>query len=516
MSSGPPTNSSRASSSDIASARLPADAGCWPPPGAAVPGAPRRPRRPRLLETVQAARAAMDLEACPYGNAMPELHELSALDLAAAYRRGDTHPREVVDHLLGPRRRAFRHRRRLRHRDPRRGPGRCRPGRRAAARAPRGGARCCSACRPRSRTSTRRRACAPPSGRRSLRDTVPTVSDEVVLRMEAAGMVSLGKTNTPEFGAPCYTEPEVAPPARTPYDLDRSAGGSSGGAAAAVAAGLLPVAQGSDGGGSIRIPASVCGLVGVQTHPRAGSAAAPVYGDITGLGVAGPLATTVRDAAAMLDAMAGPAVGDPTWAPPLPADETLPRLVRPGPAADCASPASPTPPISDQPVEPDVLDGYERAEPTARRARARGRRHRLHGARAHLARLRGGVVGQQRLLAARPRRRGASCARSPSGCARAVRCHAGPRVRRRAGRHAAGGRPDPAARWRRTTPCSPRPSRQLPAPVGGLRDDADPARDFDNQKRFTPFTAIWNVTGMPAVSLPLHWTDRHGPACRSA
>src|SRR5689334_16948779 len=78
---------------------------------------------------------------------------------------------------------------------------------------------------------------------------------------EAAGMLSLGKTNAPEFGAPCYTEPDVAPPARTPYDLSRSAGGSSGGAAAAVASGLLPVAHGSDGGGSIRIPASVTGLV---------------------------------------------------------------------------------------------------------------------------------------------------------------------------------------------------------------------------------------------------------------
>ena len=77
-------------------------------------------------------------------------------------------------------------------------------------------------------------------------------------------MASLGKTNTPEFGSPCYTEPDVAPPAVTPWDPTRTAGGSSGGAAAAVAAGLVPVAQGSDGGGSIRIPASCCGLVGLK------------------------------------------------------------------------------------------------------------------------------------------------------------------------------------------------------------------------------------------------------------
>src|SRR5690606_9087176 len=101
-------------------------------------------------------------------------------------------------------------------------------------------------------------------GSTALRDWVPKVSDGVTLSIEAAGMVSLGKTNTPEFGSPCYTEPDVAPPAVTPWDRSRMAGGSSGGAAAAVAAGLVPVAQGSDGGGSIRIPASCCGLFGLK------------------------------------------------------------------------------------------------------------------------------------------------------------------------------------------------------------------------------------------------------------
>ena len=93
----------------------------------------------------------------------------------------------------------------------------------------------------------------------------------MVTKLRAAGTVMTGKTNTPEFGLPCYTEPEIAPPARTPWDLTRSAGGSSGGAAAAVAAGLAPLALGSDGGGSVRIPASVCGLVGFK--PPAGASA---------------------------------------------------------------------------------------------------------------------------------------------------------------------------------------------------------------------------------------------------
>src|SRR5690606_22698711 len=117
-----------------------------------------------------------------------------------------------------------------------------------------------------------------------------------------------------EFGSPCYTEPDVAPPAVTPWDRTRTAGGSSGGAGAAVAAGLVPVAQGSDGGGSIRIPASCCGLVGIKPS-RGRISGGPTYGDPVGLATAGTLARTVSDAAALLDVLAGHRVGDPTWAP---------------------------------------------------------------------------------------------------------------------------------------------------------------------------------------------------------
>src|SRR5215207_10510991 len=102
------------------------------------------------------------------------------------------------------------------------------------------------------------------AGSAALADVVATVDDGVATLLREAGTVMVGKTTTPEFGLPCYTEPDVAPAARTPWDLSRSAGGSSGGAAAAVAAGIVPVAHGSDGGGSIRIPASVCGLVGLK------------------------------------------------------------------------------------------------------------------------------------------------------------------------------------------------------------------------------------------------------------
>ncbi|HEU5385199.1 MAG TPA: amidase, partial [Streptosporangiaceae bacterium] len=113
-------------------------------------------------------------------------------------------------------------------------------------------------------------------------DSVPDADDNVVILLRQAGAVMTGKTATPEFGLPCYTETKIGPPARTPWDLSRSAGGSSGGAAAAVAAGLAPAAQGSDGGGSIRIPSSVCGLFGIKPS-RGRVSEGPLVPDLAGL-----------------------------------------------------------------------------------------------------------------------------------------------------------------------------------------------------------------------------------------
>jgi amidase len=139
-------------------------------------------------------------------------------------------------------------------------------------------------------------------GSRLFADYVPEFTDEFAAVLDAAGAVSLGKTNTPEFGLPCYTENLVTAPARNPYDPALSPGGSSGGAAVAVAAGLLPFAPGSDGGGSIRIPAAACGLVGVK--PSRGLIPSGTGIDkLAGLVVPGPLARTVADAAMLLDAM---------------------------------------------------------------------------------------------------------------------------------------------------------------------------------------------------------------------
>ena len=221
---------------------------------------------------------------------MAALHDLTALEQGDLVRQGEVTPLELVEHYLARAdhvgafvtrtpERAREHAERL--------------GRRPADAGPLWG------------VPTAIKDLHPTAGVRTTfgsatyAEHVPDVSDNVVLTIEAAGMPSLGKTNTPEFGSPCYTEPDVAPPAVTPWDPTRTAGGSSGGAAAAVAAGLVPVAPGSDGGGSIRIPASCCGLVGLKPT-RGRISAAPTYGDPTGLATAGtprPLRARRRRAA---------------------------------------------------------------------------------------------------------------------------------------------------------------------------------------------------------------------------
>ncbi|MEV6105899.1 amidase [Streptomyces sp. NPDC051940] len=159
-------------------------------------------------------------------------------------------------------------------------------------------------------------------GSKAFDGFVPDEDAHAVRLLREAGTISLGKTNTPEFGLAGYTDNEVAGPALSPWDTTRTAGGSSGGAAAAVAAGLVPFAHGSDGGGSIRIPAACCGIFGLKpSRGRVGNG--PFGSDVTGFTVQGPLSRTVRDAAAMLDALAVPQAGDPYWAPPLPDGETF-------------------------------------------------------------------------------------------------------------------------------------------------------------------------------------------------
>ena len=154
------------------------------------------------------------------------------------------------------------------------------------------------------------------SGSAFLRDYTPAQDSELVTRLKCAGLVVVGKTNTPEFGILPTTEPTFLGPAHNPWNPDHSTGGSSGGSAAAVASGMVPAAHANDGGGSIRIPASCCGVFGMKPT-RARTPLGPDYGDVTsGLVVEHAVTRTVRDSALLLDLTAGSDVGDPYFAPP--------------------------------------------------------------------------------------------------------------------------------------------------------------------------------------------------------
>src|SRR3984957_18843211 len=147
-----------------------------------------------------------------------------------------------------------------------------------------------------------------------MSEYVAPYDHNVTRRLRDAGFVIVGTTTLPEYGILPTTEARMFGPTRNPWDLQRTPGGSSGGAAAAVASGMLPVAHGNDGGGSVRIPAACCGLVGLKPS-RGRISAAPELGD-SSLGIDGMLTRTVADTAALLDVLAGYEPGDATWAPP--------------------------------------------------------------------------------------------------------------------------------------------------------------------------------------------------------
>lgn len=326
---------------------------------------------------------------------------------------------------------------------------------------------------------------------------VPDWSDTVVVRLREAGTISLGKTATPEFGLPCYTETALGT-TRNPWDLRLSPGGSSGGAAAAVAAGMLPFAQGSDGGGSVRIPASACGLFGIKTS-RGRISRGPVLGDLTGLSWHGPLARTVADAAALLDAMAGPGLGDPHWAPPpaqtfLSAAHEQPGRLRVG--------RTRVPVVADAEVHPHVVEAYDAASalleelghevvdvPPPFGPELLPHFRVLWSVSAATAPVPPGQEGRLRPLTRWLRELGQS--RSAVEFASATSAlQAASRRAITATAHC-----DVVL-----TPTLAQP----PVPVGWFDDGVGPEEEFERMTRWTPFTAVVNTTGQPAVSVPLH------------
>lgn len=194
-------------------------------------------------------------------------------------------------------------------------------------------------------------------GSRAYRGFIPDTDSETVRRYKAAGLIILGKTNTPELGLVAFTEPELFGPCRNPWDPTRTPGGSSGGSAAAVAAGMVPLASAGDGGGSIRIPASHCGLFGLKPS-RGRTPTGPEQGQVWhGAAIYHVLTRTVRDSAAMLDVLQGADPGAP-YVIPAPERPYLEEVSRePQPlrvALDTRSPVG-------RPVDPECIHAVERA-----------------------------------------------------------------------------------------------------------------------------------------------------------
>ena len=345
-------------------------------------------------------------------------------------------------------------------------------------------------------------------GSAAFADFVPPVDADVVVLMRQAGLISLGKTTTSEFGCALYSETSVAPPARNPWATDCTAGGSSGGAAAAVAAGLVPFAQGNDGGGSLRIPASICGLVGYKPSRGLVSGGPLGFGGF-GLPTNGPIARTVADAAALLDVMAVPMPGEPFPTPPRPPSGFLdaarhpetylpkgrplrvgryltPMLADVVPAADVVAvwEAAATTLAAlgceivdvEPPFAPDAEAYFEATWPLLSLAPVPPEKEALLLPLTRWLRAKAREITPDRLVVAlaelqlRIRR----YARDP-GCDLLL---------------------------------SPVLARAQ-APVGWFTEAGDPADDFARQERFSPYCAAYNFTGQPAVSLPVG-RDAHG------
>ena len=332
----------------------------------------------------------------------------------------------------------------------------------------------------------------------------------LVRRLREAGFVIVGKTALPEYGILPSTESRRNGPTRNPWDLSRTPGGSSGGAAAAVAAGMLPIAHGNDGGGSIRIPAACCGLVGLKPA-RGRISMAPSLGE-SFLATDGVLSRTVAETAQLLDLLAGPEPGDATWAPPPPepfavAAAREPVRMRIG--------FSLTPPLADTAVDPI-------AEAALRDAAAllESLGHEVE----EIASPPWVVPGLLELFSA-----GFGPAVASTIVFASVVAGKEPAAEdmeqlswylwERAGQlgsaHylAAIAQLQGLARMFVTGTAAYdavlTPSLALrPRPIGELNGDNDhPAATFRRSGEFTPYTAIANVTGQPAISLPLAHGD---------
>ena len=335
---------------------------------------------------------------------------------------------------------------------------------------------------------------------KAFADNVPDTDASVVRRLRSAGFTIIGKTNTPEFGTIAMTESELNGDCRNPWDTTRTPGGSSGGAAAAVAAGLSPLAHGSDGGGSIRIPSSCCGLFGIKPS-RGRVSPAPYVSGSLGLGTSGPIARTVRDAAALLDVMAGNEPGDMYVAPP----PARPFLAEADQAPGRLRIAVTTDPPIPVPVDPTcaaaVHEAGELLSELGHDVIDRAPPWQSDEMIAHFIRVwqtGPATAGVDDLSLLEPINRmlaeDARATPSPQYVAAVMQLQQ--HVRRT------------LLFWNEVDAVLTPTLALTPVPIGWTWADADgdPYRAFASQWLWTPFTALVNVTGQPAVSVPLHWS----------
>ena len=351
------------------------------------------------------------------------------------------------------------------------------------------------------------------SGSRFFMDNVPGSDSELVVRLRRAGLVIIGKTNVPEFGILPTTEPHAFGPTRNPWDTGLTPGGSSGGSGAAVAAGMVPMAHGNDGGGSIRIPSSCCGLLGLKPT-RARNPLGPYFGDImSGFVVEHALTRSVRDCAALLDATAGPDLGDPYCAPP-PARPYLQEVgADPGRLRIAYTVRA-----QDEVAHPDCVRAVEE---TARLCEELGHRVEEKDLEVDIAAITPHfMVLYSGMQAWTLDVIGSDAGKTPTpdqfepltwALIEMARGFTAPqymlavtvlqRLSRDIARQSEG-----FDLW--LTPTLPEP----PPPLGTFDSPPDnPLQGIIRAAAFVPFTVICNITGMPAMNIPLHWNEKGLP-----
>jgi len=347
-----------------------------------------------------------------------------------------------------------------------------------------------------------------------LREVAWPVTSYLAGQFRAAGFVPLGRTNVPELGTTVTTEPRSFPPARNPWDPGRSAGGSSGGSAAAVAAGLVPVAHANDGGGSIRIPASECGLVGLKPTRGRVSQGPLITETWAGAVIDGAVTRTVRDAAGVLDVISRRMPGEPYYAPPLP---------RPLAHEVGADPGRLRIGVLDRPAAQGYLDDPQCRAAVASTARLLESLGHHVGASAPAAMFEGDFARHFNMIIAadteatfqaferalgrpisedeiEPRNAGYRRAGRELGAVGYLQSRAwcGMWARR-------------MADWWNDHDLLVTPTVGAPPPELGWFTAAGPRQEGQRVISFIPYTAQFNVTGQPAVTLPLHWTPNGLP-----